>query len=50
MYVCKSKISLFLLKEKKKKTVRGTPVIGVPSVHESHKSGQLMGAPVVTSL
>lgn len=51
MYVCKSKISLFLLKEKKKKKQSvALPVIGVPSVHESHKSGQLMGAPVVTSL
>lgn len=45
----KVKYHYFCLK-KKQKTVHGTPVVGVPSVHESHKSGQLMGAPVVTSL
>lgn len=44
---CKSKIS-FLLKEKKK-TKHDSPVIGA-SVHDVLESGQLMGAPVVTSL
>lgn len=50
-HVCKSKISLFLLKEKQtKKKTHSTSVIGAPTVHEVLKSGQLMGAPVVTSL
>ena len=34
----------------KKKKNHGTPVIGVSFVYEILKSGQLMGAPVVTSL
>lgn len=46
----KVKYHYFCLKKKKKKQSVALPVIGVPSVHESHKSGQLMGAPVVTSL
>ena len=47
----KVKYHYFCLKKKKKKKQSvALPVIGVPSVHESHKSGQLMGAPVVTSL
>lgn len=44
----KVKYHYFCLKKKKQSVA--LPVIGVPSVHESHKSGQLMGAPVVTSL
>lgn len=47
--VCKSEISSFLLKGKNKRT-HGLPVIGASCVHEVLESGQLMGAPVVTSL
>lgn len=47
--VCESKIILIIFL-KEKKITHGTSVIGTTAVHEILESGQLIGAPVVTSL